>query len=306
MAQRVTVAICTWNRSRSLRATLASVGALHVPAGVDWEVLVVLNNCTDDTESVAAEHARALPLRILRERRQGLSHARNCAVAAAQGDHILWTDDDVVVDRLWLAAYVEAFREFGAAAVFGGPIEVELEGSPPEWVRALARDEDLSGVYARRDLGPRGIELAPARGLLPFGANFAVRTCEQRVFRYDPRFGRAGASLVGGEETRVLAQILAMGRTGRWVPGARVVHRIPPRLQTRSHVRRFFVAYGRATVREQGVDVRRAPRRLWRVVRSSPAVVGIRRARGDRAALMALRDASIAWGRFLETIGWKE
>ena len=48
----ITTAICTWNRSKSLRATLTSLQQLIIPPGIDWEVLIVNNNCTDDTDDV--------------------------------------------------------------------------------------------------------------------------------------------------------------------------------------------------------------------------------------------------------------
>ena len=71
---------------------------LQIPDGVDWELLVVNNNCTDKTDEVIARHSEVLPLRRLLELKPGLSNARNCAVEAAQGQLLIWTDDDVLVD----------------------------------------------------------------------------------------------------------------------------------------------------------------------------------------------------------------
>ena len=96
---------------------------LTVPVGVKWELLVVNNRCTDDTDSVIARHQMRLPLRRLFEPEPGLSNARNCAVAAAQGDLMLWTDDDVLIDRDWLEAYVAAASKWPDAGYFGGRIE---------------------------------------------------------------------------------------------------------------------------------------------------------------------------------------
>jgi glycosyltransferase involved in cell wall biosynthesis len=105
----VTVAICSWNRARRLVQTLDSLTALAVPDGVDWELLVVNNNCTDDTDRVVASFTDRLPLRLLHEPTPGLSCARNRAVQHAAGEYILWTDDDVVVDSAWLTSYHRAF-----------------------------------------------------------------------------------------------------------------------------------------------------------------------------------------------------
>src|SRR6516225_8873209 len=106
----ITIAICTWNRSKSLNVTLKSLQQLIVPSGIKWELVVINNNCTDDTDEVIARFADGLPIRLLHEKRQGLSNARNCAVKAAKGEYTVWTDDDVIVDSNWLVAYVNAIR----------------------------------------------------------------------------------------------------------------------------------------------------------------------------------------------------
>src|SRR5262249_2574313 len=145
-------AICTWNRSKSLSATLSSLQQLTIPPDIDWEVLLVNNNCSDDTDEVIAQFADRLPIRLLHEKRQGLSNARNCAAAAAKGDYILWTDDDAIVDPNWVAAYVNAFRTWPKASLFGGPIKLKLEGNPPRWLPVMLSDESFASIYSHRDL----------------------------------------------------------------------------------------------------------------------------------------------------------
>src|SRR5437899_2703201 len=102
---RVTVVICTWNRARLLDRTLTAMRRLRIPEATQWELLVVNNNCTDDTDEVIEKHLTHLPIRRLVEPEQGHSNARNRALTVATGDLILWTDDDVEVDPEWLLAY---------------------------------------------------------------------------------------------------------------------------------------------------------------------------------------------------------
>ena len=63
---RVTAAICTWNRCQSLQQTLDGFTRLNVPDDMDWELLVVNNNCTDGTDDVirAIRRPVANPARI--------------------------------------------------------------------------------------------------------------------------------------------------------------------------------------------------------------------------------------------------
>ena len=118
---KLTVAICTWNRATLLRRTLDSLTAQRNLQGVAWEFLVVNNNCTDDTDAVIAAFDSRLPIRRLHEPVPGLSNARNTAIAAAAGDYIVWTDDDVVVCPEWLSAYVQAFRTWHTMLSSGVP-----------------------------------------------------------------------------------------------------------------------------------------------------------------------------------------
>src|SRR5438067_7149458 len=219
----VTVAICTWNRANLLDRTLARMRELSVPPGLAWELLVVNNNCTDDTDAVIARHAGALPLGRLLETKQGLSHARNCALEHVRGELLVWTDDDVLVEPGWLSAYVEAARAHPAAGYFGGPVEPWFEADPPaDLLRYLP---SVRGAFALVDYGPETRPLAA--GEAPFGANMAFRTELVRSFRFDPKLGRTGASQIGDEETALLEALNREGRFGVWVGPARVRHFIP-------------------------------------------------------------------------------
>jgi glucosyl-dolichyl phosphate glucuronosyltransferase len=239
---KVTIAVCTRNRSPLLRQTLERMSSvLAVPPGMNWEVLVVDNGSADDTAAVLAAFAPHLPLRTLSEPVPGLSTARNRAIAAARGDYILWTDDDVLVDAGWLEAYVAAFARYPDATVFGGPIEPSFSTPPPAWLERIW--PHVASAYAVRDLGPAEVPLTTAT--LPYGANYAVRAAEQRRYPYSPQLGNRPDVRVGGEETAVLRSLLASGGSGRWVPEARVAHQLPAERQTLEYLRGYYYGRGR-------------------------------------------------------------
>jgi glycosyltransferase involved in cell wall biosynthesis len=238
---RFTVAVCTWNRAALLRQFLGRLARVsHAPG--DWEVLVVNNNCTDDTERVLEAFAGRLPLRRVFEPKQGHSHSRNTAVREARGEYVVWTDDDVLVEADWLAAYARAVEQHPEAAVFGGPIRPRFEGTPPAWLSAAWRD--IGAVFAARDLGDEPFEL-DADGELPYGANFVARVREQLLFPYDPALGRQFEGGALGEETAVIRAILAAGGTGWWVPDAAVEHWIIKERQTVRYLRNYYALQGK-------------------------------------------------------------
>ncbi len=285
----ITVAICTLNRAESLRLTLESLAAMRVVADLDWELVVVNNGCTDRTDEVIAGFAGRLPVRREFEPQRGVSNARNRAVTAARGHYIVWTDDDVIVDPAWLAAYVEAFRRWPEAAVFGGPILPHYEAPVVKWV--LEAEALLRDPYAVRDFGDTPLALSVAEGRLPYGANFAIRTTEQRRFRYNPELGYGPGRRRLGEETQVIQRILRSGKIGYWVPAAKVGHRIGHDRQTTGYIARYFAGYAETLAffghSRGGPLWFGVPRWLWRQLlhswvryqfhrRQSPASVWVR------------------------------
>lgn len=239
---QVSVVMCTRNRVDQLQRVLDSAARMVVPSGLAWEFVLVDNGSTDHTPAVVEAFRGKLPIRRVEEPKAGLSNARNRGVAEARGVYILWTDDDVVIDPGWLAAYVDAIMAHPEAAFFGGRIEPVLEGEPPRWWSE--NYAMLSGVLAERDLGPVMRPMTGRDGDLPYGANFAVRTTEQRGHPYDPELGVGPGVERLSEETAVLAALVAEGMTGVWVPGAKVKHVIPARRLTLGYVGSYFRSLG--------------------------------------------------------------
>lgn len=244
----ISVCLCTWNRAELLDRTLAEMRRLRIPEGVEWEVLVVNNACTDHTDEVLARHDGRLPLRRLFEPKQGHSHARNCAAAAASGELVLWTDDDVLVDSEWLAEYVAAAERWPEAQFFGGTIEPWFEAEPPAWIRRnLAQ---LSGPLV---INRRGDAVRPlAEGERVNGANMGFR---REVFddaRFNVSLGRVADALISGDETEFFDRLMSRGASGIWVGSARVRHFIPRSRLTRAYIAAWFHGYGATHARLDG------------------------------------------------------
>jgi glycosyltransferase involved in cell wall biosynthesis len=261
-----------------------------------WELIVANNHSTDETEQVLDLMASRLPLRRVFEPEPGLSHARNAAVRHATGDYIVWTDDDVMVDKDWLRAYERAVKRWPDAAVFGGPVRPRFEGTPPAWLSAVW--EDIAGVFAARDLGAEPLEFT--KGKLPYGPNFVVRAREQRQFLYDPNLGRRQAAGALGEEVAVIETILASGGKGWWVPDASVEHWIPKERQTVQYLRGYYALLGRTWHRQDrhGAGTRWGDRySLWGKALYAEIKYAFARLTGNpRRWLKPLAEASTLWG----------
>ena len=242
---KIDIAICTWNRRRQLQRTLARLREVQVPEGHQVRLLVVNNNSHDGTEQMFADYDSPFPLRLIHELQQGHIYARNAAVAAADGELMLWIDDDVCVGPEWLGSYIQAAARQPDNSFWGGPISVQFDDSPPAWIDA--NWDLLRGCFAQRDLGETELPLADDR--LPYGANFAIRTEVQKRFVYTPGFGRSSRLVLGGDEIRLFQTLLEHGYRGRWVPQAKVDHIIDRHRTNSRYIHRYFVGQGIALIR---------------------------------------------------------
>ena len=291
-----TVAICTWNRASLLFQTLESLTRIEPPTA-PWEMIVVNNGSTDQTESVLDCFTAQLPLRRVFEPEPGISNARNAAIRHAVGEYIVWTDDDVSIDRDWLRAYERAVKRWPEAAVFGGPVRPLFEGIPPSWLVDIW--QQVKEVFAIRELGQEPLEFDGADNV-PYGPNFVVRRREQEKFLFDPALGRKRVAGMLGEETAVVEAMVAAGAKGWWVPDAIVEHRIPKERLTVSYLRDYYVLLGKTHYREHREGTRRLRQNrsalICKAVRSEMMYHLARLSGNPHRWLKPLAEASIRWG----------
>lgn len=248
----VSVVVCTRNRAASLRRMLDSAAEMDIPAGLAWELIVVDNGSTDETLTVIASFADRLPVRGVVEPAPGLSHARNRGVAEARGEMIIWTDDDVAVDRNWLKAYVEAAHAAPDAGFFGGQIVPVLEEPRSELFLQNFFHPALSSLMARREFPASTVEINVDN--MPFGANYAIRRAWQKKYLYHPELGVSPVQNRSSEEVNLFYEMLDNGIKGKIVRESIVRHYIASSRQTKKYFRKYYEALGetRAFVKIRG------------------------------------------------------
>ncbi len=217
----ISVTIQTYNRAEELRRTLASLARIDRAGVTDYEVIVVDNNSNDHTGAVVAPFHEAFSglLHYVRESRQGLSHARQRAVAESRYEVVAFLDDDVDVDVQWLRA-MEAAHARGEFAVVGGQARLVYPAPRPRWLA-----ERSEGLLTKVELGDQA-RLAQPDEL--FGVNLSVRkSWLEQVGGFRTDLGRMGSCLLGSEETDLLERIVHAGGRLLYEPGALVGHRVP-------------------------------------------------------------------------------
>jgi len=233
----------THNRSQLLQATLASIAALHLPAGMEAECIVVDNRSTDGTSGVVAEFANhsALPTRYVYEVGAGSSYARNRAVEEARGDFILFIDDDAVAEPDW-AAEMLAEIECRQLDVACGMVLPQWSIEPPRWlgpslyVRLAVHDPARMAVASRAE-----------REMIHnyFSANVGFRRRAFATFgNFRQDLGVIGGNPMSGEDTELFDRIISKGGAVGFAPRARVHHMIPPERMRRPYLRHKSYAFG--------------------------------------------------------------
>jgi len=247
----ISVLICTYNRAELLRETLAALHAMDAPEACAVEIIIVDNNSTDATTAVVAEsmeHAR-FPVILIQEKRQGKSFALNAGLAAASGDVLALTDDDVLPATDWIVRIVDAFRTREVTFVFGKVLPRWQSAPPPELLTAPA--QAIWGPLAIVDYGDEPSEYTPtSRGQrLPIGANLAVlRSVLVSIGGWRTDLGKVNNTLICGEDHEIFMRFRRCGfYSGYYDPKAAVRHLVPTKRLTRRYFRQWFFWHGKTT-----------------------------------------------------------
>jgi len=242
----LTIAIPTHNRAALVRATLASVSSLVIPADVEADCLVIDNASTDDTAAVIDDFAggASLPIRRVVEPRMGSSFARNRAVDETASDFLFFIDDDAIAECGWAAELLDEMRRRDLDAACGMVVP-RWSSPPPKWL-----GPSLWVKLAVHDR--RAIESAPAASAERldnyFSANVGFkRSAFARYGKFREDLGVVGGNPISGEDTELFARILARGGAMGFAPRAIVHHMIPAERMTTTYLRRKSFAFGMGT-----------------------------------------------------------
>jgi len=129
----ITVGIITRNRATDLQDVLAS---LTYQVRAAEEVLVVDNGSTDHTREVVDSFCDRLAISYHFLQDASIPNARNMVIEKANHEIIAFTDDDCVVEEMWLESIERGFLRADNVGMVGG------------WVKhRQAREESMIDVY---------------------------------------------------------------------------------------------------------------------------------------------------------------
>ncbi len=133
----VSVVVCCYNSSERLPKTLEHLAKQKTSENIQWEIILVDNNSTDDTGKLAIQIWSALGnpknLSVVEEKQIGLSYARKRGIDEASYEVILFCDDDNWLQSNYIETVFNKFNENTELGALGGWCKPVFEETRPEW-----------------------------------------------------------------------------------------------------------------------------------------------------------------------------
>lgn len=167
-----------YNSEETIRLCLKSIFAQTSETN---EVIVVDNNSTDSTGSIAKE----FPVRLIHEPKQGRSHARNAGAKVAKNEFLAFIDSDVILDPNWAENALKGFDVPTVGGVAGPIVPAEIMGSAClNSFRKRAGEESTDGEFNLLHLT---VKESP---MINSAACMYLRTVFEKTGGFDPELDR--------------------------------------------------------------------------------------------------------------------
>ena len=97
---KLSIVLTVFNKEQYLHNAFSALLGQHYTNDGDYEVLVVNDGSTDGSAVIVQEYAKSdSRVRVLTQKNQGLSMARNNGVDAAQGEYVWFVDADDTISK---------------------------------------------------------------------------------------------------------------------------------------------------------------------------------------------------------------
>ncbi len=175
MPIEISVVTCCYNSESRIAETIQFLALQEMSADVEWEVIVVNNASVDDTAKVAAgswqkyyRGSRAR-FRVVDELQPGLTQARMTGIKKAEGEVIIFCDDDNHFSASYVASALRVMRKHPGTGSEGGIAKPKFTKQGRAW---------LQDFFISMAVGPQ----APQDGRVNwvYGAGMVIR---KDVFR---------------------------------------------------------------------------------------------------------------------------
>lgn len=199
----------------------------------DYEIIVVDNNSTDDTEAVVKGYSNIV---YTKETRQGVAFARNKLLDVCPNDieFLGMVDDDETLEPDWISKMIDCFELNAKIIVVGGPYIPVYEIQKPNWMpdNFFAYKTDIKGCkfYQEKMIFGTG------------NVMIKIKDVKMRNITFDEKLGYNGKLLISGEDVDFFNRLIKQNDFCGFTEFAFVKHYIDSnRLTFRWIFRRFYL-----------------------------------------------------------------
>jgi glycosyltransferase involved in cell wall biosynthesis len=238
----ISVVICTYNRAAYIRDAMESLVNQTLDKTA-FEVIIVNNNSTDDTQKVCLDYLSAHPdyqFQFLNEAKQGASFARNTGAALAKGGLLCFMDDDAVAGKDYLERIVQFFASHPDAGGLGGKIIPKYIPAEPAWMSYY-----VSSMVGNFDYSPTIAVFSPNK--YPLESNMIIRKTDFDAIKgFNTALpGVVGTLRIGGEGKDFFMRLKALGHVIYYDPAIAVQHVVEVSKLTPEYLYRVASGMGR-------------------------------------------------------------
>jgi len=194
----LTVVILTFNSALTIGACLDS---LVNQRNRDFDVIIVDDDSTDETEAIVSGYSNRLRLSITRNGSHNIARGRNIGISCARSNLVAFVDSDDCAEPDWTRVIVDTFREHPETVLISGEML-------PAYRTLTAHAIALNDHAVRRLFGGGIMQFCAANCAINLGTLQEVRFDEDFRFAEDLEL----ASRIGG----------LYGK--RYVPGMKIRH----------------------------------------------------------------------------------
>lgn len=235
--------ICTYNRAAYLPKALKALAHQNYPDYNDFEVVIINNNSTDDTQSIVEDFIRRYPNVMVvyaHEEKQGLSNARNKAIEVSNAEWLAFLDDDAYVDADYTLNLVNFIKSNPNIKAIGGPILLDFESPKPSWYTHYLGS--LFGYFK-----PYKTSRFFTKNFYPRGSNMIFhRTLFEKYGNFNPNLGRIGRNMMGSEEKDMFQRIYEGNEQVFYLHTAIINHLVPDFRTELDFVKKQSIGVGRS------------------------------------------------------------
>lgn len=142
----ISVVVPTFNRREMVKRTVESLFAQKFSAS-QFEIIVVVDGSVDGTADALRAMKAPCRFSILEQENGGLAAARNSGARVAEGDLLLFLDDDMLCVPELVEAHAEAHRDAAWTVGFGC---IFLSPESPPSLAAECFNRELGAFYLRQ------------------------------------------------------------------------------------------------------------------------------------------------------------